>query len=138
MGGSFQNATGNLAFDRIAAYVAPPSVIAVTRLGPNPTGAASVQFRVGFDEPVFGVAADDFVLATTGSLSGASISGFSGSGATYVVTVATGTGNGDLRLNVPAGATIRDVVELSPNNLPFTTGETYSVIRGVYLPLVRR
>ncbi|MCS6881552.1 MAG: hypothetical protein NZU74_09480, partial [Chloroflexaceae bacterium] len=107
-----------------------PAVTAITRLDPNPTSAASVQFRVTFSEPVTGVAANDFALATTGNLSGASISGVSGNGATYTVTVATGTGDGALRLDVPAGATIADQVGLNVSNLPFTSGEAYTVNSG--------
>ncbi len=156
VGGFFQDAAGNLAADLVAAYVAPPSISAITRVNPNPTSAASVQFQVAFDEPVMGVAASDFALTTTGSLSGASVTGVSGSGATYVVTVATGTGDGTLRLDVPAGATINDLVGLNVSNLPFTSGQAYTVNSGggsppptltppgggtqvrVYLPLAQR
>ncbi|MDW8391392.1 MAG: hypothetical protein RMK84_14800, partial [Oscillochloridaceae bacterium] len=127
VGGFFWDAAGNQLADNIAAYAAPPSVSAITRLDPNPTSAASVQFQVTFDEPVTGVAASDFALATTGNLSGASISGVSGSGATYTVTVATGTGDGALRLDVPAGATINDLAGVGVNNAPFVTGESYTV-----------
>ncbi|MDW8390560.1 MAG: hypothetical protein RMK84_10590 [Oscillochloridaceae bacterium] len=129
-GGFFQDAAGNLAADFVAAYATPPSVSAITRVNPNPTSAASVQFQVAFDEPVTGVAASDFTLTTTGSLSGASVTGVSGSGATYTVTVATGTGDGTLRLDVPAGATIADLAGLNVSNLPFTSGQAYTVNRG--------
>ncbi len=130
VGGDFTDAAGIAEADAVAAYAAPPSVSAITRLAPNPTSAASVQFQVVFDEPVTGVAASDFTLTTTGSLSGASVTGVSGSGATYVVTVATGTGNGTLRLDVPAGATITDQVGFSLSNLPFTGGQAYTVNNG--------
>ncbi|MDW8392427.1 MAG: hypothetical protein RMK84_20110, partial [Oscillochloridaceae bacterium] len=115
-----------------------PTVTAITRLDPNPTSAASVQFQATFSEPVTGVAANDFALTTTGTLSGASVTGVSGSGTTYTITVATGTGNGTLRLDVPAGATIADQVGANVSNLPFTTGQAYTVNRKIYLPLVRR
>ncbi|MCX7791253.1 MAG: hypothetical protein N2378_11485 [Chloroflexaceae bacterium] len=130
VGGPFTNIGGNPAADYIVAYAVPPSVSAITRLSPDPTTADSVQFQVAFDEPVTGVAAGDFALTTTGGLSGASVTSVSGSGATYTVTVVTGTGNGTLRLDVPAGATITDLAGLSPNNLPFTVGATYTVNRG--------
>ncbi len=154
VGGDFQNAAGIPEADYVAAYATPPSVSAITRLDPNPASAASVQFQVAFDEPVVGVAASDFTLTTTGGISGAGVTGVSGSGATYTVTVATGTGDGTLRLDVPAGATIADLAGLNVSNLPFTSGEAYTVNRGggsptptppgggaqvrVYLPLAQR
>ena len=45
-----------------------------------------------FSEPVTGVGAGDFALTTTGTISGASITGVTGSLGTYTVTVNTGSG----------------------------------------------
>jgi CSLREA domain-containing protein len=78
---------------------ATPVVTGIVPAGANPTNAASVQFNVTFSEAVRGVNAADFVLATTG-LSGASISGVSGSGTSWTVTVSTGSGSGTLGLNL--------------------------------------
>ena len=112
-----------------------PTVLSNVRANPNPTTLASVDFTVTFSEPVMGVDMvgpqfDDFALTNSSGISGASITGVSGSGATYTVTVNTGTGGGTIRLDVPATATITDLVGNSLSGLPFSTGEAYSV-RGV-------
>ena len=54
-----------------------------------------------------GVDAADFALATSG-VSGASITGVSGSGTTYTVTASTGTGDGTLGLNLVDNDSITD------------------------------
>ena len=77
------------------------------RADADPTGAAIVHYTVTFAEPVAGVDAADFALATTG-VSGASITGVSGSGSTYTVTVNTGTGNGTVGLNLVDDDSIHD------------------------------
>jgi hypothetical protein len=79
-----------------------PTLVVVTgivRADASPTGAATVRFNVSFSEPVSGVDAADFRLAASG-VSGASISGVTGSGASYVATVVTGTGDGAIGLNL--------------------------------------
>lgn len=63
------------------------------------TNAASLSFSVVFSVAVTGVDATDFALGSTG-VSGASITGVSGSGTTYTVTVNTGSGDGSIRVNV--------------------------------------
>ena len=65
----------------------------------NPTNAATVHCTVTFSESVTGVDAGDFTLAATG-LTGTSITGVTGSGTTYTVTVNTGSGDGTLGLNL--------------------------------------
>ncbi len=117
-----------------------PTVTSSTRASPNPTNAASVQFVVIFSESVTGVDAADFSLATTGSLSGASVTGVSGAGASYTVTVATGGGSGTLRLDLNASGTgIQDLVG-NPISSGFTTGEVYTITKttAVFLPLAIR
>ena len=87
-----------------------PSVLSVIRGNPNPTGSSSVDFIVTFSEPVFGVDTSDFTLEVSG-VSGAAVSALSGSGNVYTVTVDTGSGDGTIRLDVRAGATIIDLDE---------------------------
>ena len=104
-----------------------PTVASISRASGNPTNAASVNFIVAFDEAVTGVDAGDFGLTTTGSFSGASVTGVSGSGTTWTVTVATGTGTGTLRLDLnPTGTGIQDT---AGNGVAggFTGGQHYSV-----------
>ncbi len=104
----------------------PPVVISSVRADANPTNAASVNFIVSFSEPVTDVDATDFNVTATG-VSGAAVANVSGSGVAYTVTVSTGSGDGTLRLDVPALATIRDAMGNGLANLPYQAGETYTV-----------
>jgi hypothetical protein len=104
-----------------------PTVISSTLANPNPTSRLSASFTVTFSEAVTGVDAADFSLITTG-VTGASITGVSGSGATWTVTVSTGSGNGTIHLNVLANGTILDVVN-HPLNGAFSSGLTYTVTK---------
>lgn len=110
-------------------FLAAPTVVSIVRADTNPTNAASVDFTVTFDQPVTGVDAADFVLTTTG-LSGTSITGVSGSGTTYTVTVNTGTGDGTVRLDLIDDDTIvgnGPLGGVGAGNGNFTTGEVYDV-----------
>ena len=109
----------------------PPTVVSSDRAGSNPTSAASVQFTVTFSESVTGVNTGDFTLFTTG-VSGAAITGVSGSGTSYTVTVNTGTGNGTIRLDVVDNDSIVDGAANplggpGAGNGNFTTGQFYTV-----------
>ena len=116
-----------------------PVVSSSVRGSINPTSAASVNFTVTFSESVTGVDIvapfNDFTLTKTGSVSGASVTGVSGSGTIYTVTVNTGLGNGTLRLDVADNNSIIDAdsnplggVAVGDGN--FTSGETYSINKG--------
>jgi hypothetical protein len=85
-----------------------PSVQSITRVNDNPTNLSSVDWTVTFSESVTGVDSSDFVLVQSGGVAGASITGVSGSGATYTVTANTGTGNGSLGLNLTDNDSIMD------------------------------
>ena len=123
-------------------YIAP-TVLSVLRASPNPTSAATVYFTVTFSEVVTGVDPSDFALTVTG-LTGTNVTGVSGSGSTYNVTVNTGSGDGTLRLDVTDNDSIADGVAnplggVGVGNGDFASGESYEVIRGrIYLPLVLR
>ncbi len=110
--------------------LSPPTVTSITRADANPTSSLSVDFTVIFSEPVSIVDAADYVLFQSG-VSGATVSGVSGSGNTYTVTVNTGTGSGIIRLDVPDTAVITDASGNPLDNLPFTSGETYTVIKSL-------
>jgi hypothetical protein len=107
----------------------PPTVISIQRASPSPTDAATVKFTVKFSESVSGVAAGDFQVSVAGKIQGASVSQVAGSGSTYTVTVNTGSGNGTLGLTVPIGASIQDLAGNAIAGLPFTSGQTYSVLK---------
>ena len=111
-----------------------PSVTSSLRADANPTDAASVNFTVTFSEAVSGVDPSDFSLTTTGSISGALVTNVSGSGNMYTVTVGTGSGNGDLRLDVVDDDSILNASG-SPLGGPgagngnFTSGEAYTIVK---------
>uniref|UniRef100_A0A7C1FWC7 Bacterial Ig-like domain-containing protein n=1 Tax=Caldilinea aerophila TaxID=133453 RepID=A0A7C1FWC7_9CHLR len=139
------NGLSNLPYTSGQAYEVDrtaPGVASITRVDPNPTSAASVAFSVIFSEAVIGVDAGDFSLTPTGSLGGASVTGVSGAGSVYTVTVSTGTGSGTLRLDIPSGASITDPAGNSLSNLPYTGGQAYDVDRiasaTLFLPVVLR
>jgi hypothetical protein len=107
--------------------VIPVCVLSITRVNINPTTSSSVDFMVTFSEAVIGVDISDFSLTTTGSVSGATVTGVSGSGSVYTVTVNTGTGSGMIYLDVPLSATVTDLAGHTLCGLPFTSGESYTV-----------
>ena len=114
-----------------------PFVSSITRVDPSPTELDSLRFTVTFSESVTGVDEGDFILTTTGTISGETIISVDGSGDTYTVTVSRGTGGGTLRLDVPASATITDQVGKSLTT-PYESGETYTILFKLYLPLVSK
>jgi hypothetical protein len=117
---------------------AAPTVLAINRTEPSPTHAPTVGFAVTFSEDVTGVDVSDFLPSTTGSVSGAAVTGVSGSGTTYTVTVSTAMGGGTLRLDAPASAAISDLAGNPLTGLPYTNGEVYTILYTVHLPLVLR
>ena len=117
-----------------------PTVVSSLRTNANPTNATSVDFTITFSEAVTGVDTSDFSLTTTG-VSGASVTGISGAGSVYTVAVNTGSGNGTIRLDVPASAvTITDLAGNPLASLPYSGGETYTITKTytVFLPLILR
>jgi len=109
-----------------------PVVISSQHTDPNPTTADSVNFTVTFSEAVSGVDASDFMLVTTDSLSHTFITGLSGSANMYTITVATGSGNGTLRLDLVDNDNIMDASGkplggVGGGNGDFTTGEAYTI-----------
>ena len=111
--------------------VTPPTVLSIVRADPNPTTASTVGFTVTFSESVVNVRTEDFSLAVTG-VSGATIGNVTGSGASYTVTVNTGSGNGTIHLDLVDDDIIKDIVNLplggaGTGNGDFTSGETYTI-----------
>jgi hypothetical protein len=115
-----------------------PVVVSSVRQDQNPTSADVVHFTVIFSEPVTGVDQADFLVTAFG-ISGTSILQVNGDGISFWIDVATGTGNGDLRLDVMDNDTIVDLVGLplggtDLGNGNFTTGESYTISRSVPPP----
>lgn len=111
----------------------PPVVSSITRANPNPTNAASVNFTVTFSAAVTGVDVSDFSLTATG-LTGAAVTGVSGSGNTYSVSVSTGSGDGTLRLDVVDDDSIINSSSTplggaGAGNGDFSTGPEYTINR---------
>ena len=110
-----------------------PIVASITRADPDFTDAASIDFDVTFSKPVTGVNQADFKLTATG-VTGPSITSVNGSGATYTVTVATGYGDGTIRLDVVDDDSIRDVSNhplggVGPGNGNYAGGESYNLLK---------
>jgi hypothetical protein len=89
-----------------------PTVVSINRTAASPTNASSVSFAVTFSEPVSGVntTAVDFGLATSGVTSASITSSTVDAGATRTVTVATGSGDGTIGLNLVDDDSIVDAV----------------------------
>ena len=116
-----------------------PTVVSSLRADPSPTSAASVNFTVTFSESVTGVDLNDFILTATG-VTGASVTSVTPvSAAVYTVTVNTGAGSGTLRLDIPASASITDLVGNPLAGLPYLTGDAYTVRWYIlFMPLIFR
>uniref|UniRef100_UPI0014221EE2 choice-of-anchor M domain-containing protein n=1 Tax=Thalassoroseus pseudoceratinae TaxID=2713176 RepID=UPI0014221EE2 len=105
-----------------------PVVQAIERASmENPTAVGEVTFLVTFSEAVTGVDTDNFALTLDG-VTGAIVTGVSGSGQEYLVTVSTGTGSGTIGLQVAQTATIEDA-EGNPLLEDFVGGEVFSIQR---------
>jgi len=107
-----------------------PAVTSINRSDFNPARAGfPVSWTVIFNNSMTGVDATDFALVQTGGPSGASITGVSGSGTTWIVTASTGTA-GTIGLNlvdndsILAGGVPLGGVGVNGN----FTGQTYTLI----------
>lgn len=101
-----------------------PAVVSVLRSGQNPTNASSVDYSVTFSEPVMGLDTADFGLTSN---TGAQLTGLSGVGNFYTVSVTTGLGNDELRLDFIDNDSVMDLAgNLTAQN---TQGEVYSIDR---------
>jgi hypothetical protein len=121
-------------FYHIPPDLTPPTVLSIIRTSTNPTSAANVDFKVTFSEAVTGVDETDFYLTTTGEIGGAAVTSFvdTGDQTRYIVTVATGIGDGTIRLDVADDDSIQDgngnpLGGLGEGNGDFTAGEAYTV-----------
>ncbi|MBX7222274.1 MAG: NHL repeat-containing protein [Blastocatellia bacterium] len=108
---------------------APNATASIVRADVNPVcGPATVSWTLNFSADTAGLTASDFNLAGSG-LAGAGITNVSGSGRTWTVTANTGTGTGLLRLDMISGPCFQ--------NLPFTSGESYTVNAAPAVPPIQ-
>jgi hypothetical protein len=119
-------AFAGLMFGVVSAFAAAgPTVSSFTRVGSSPTNAGSVSWSVVFSSSVTGVSASNFSLQPAGGVSGAGPVLVSGSGSSYTVSAATGSGNGTLGLNLSAGS-IKDSSNHGLQGAPYT-GPVYAI-----------
>lgn len=103
-----------------------PVPVSLNRITASPvkTGA-TVQYSMVFDRAVSNVTAGDFQIAAAG-LSGSSVTGVSGGGTTWTVSVYVGTGNGTLTLSLNDGD--RSIHAQSTGHVfSGLTGQTFTV-----------
>ncbi|MBW4466749.1 MAG: hypothetical protein KME07_15095 [Pegethrix bostrychoides GSE-TBD4-15B] len=108
-----------------------PLVASITPSGLNPTAAGTVEFTVVFNQDVTGVDRSDFRMFGSGIVNFGIASEVTGSGNTYKVVGNTGTGNGQLGLNLLDNDSIKNNVGAplggaGVGNGNFT-GQTYTV-----------
>ncbi|MBN2292983.1 MAG: cadherin-like domain-containing protein [Pirellulales bacterium] len=111
--------------------VTHPTVISIARAGQDPTNASSVDYTVTFSEEVSGVDAYDFTLFVQGEMTDthiASVLPYDDSSTVYTVTVATGSGDGTIRLDVIENGTITDQ-DGDPLDCCFMGAESYTIDR---------
>jgi CSLREA domain-containing protein len=131
--GNVSGASGGL---NVIIDTTPPTVASIARFNPSATttNATSVDFLVTFSEVVTGVDLSDFSVNAGAGITGASKTSVTPDpdGIHYTVKVNTGSGNGNLRLDVVDDNTIRDVVDLALGGPAlgdgnFNTGQVYIV-----------
>ncbi|MFO0876683.1 MAG: Ig-like domain-containing protein [Gemmataceae bacterium] len=109
-----------------------PTVMSITRNNLSPSNLGQVSFTVTFSETVTSVDTTDFSLTLGGTLTGATVTDVQGSGSVRTVVVNTGTGDGNLSLNLIDDDTIADQVGnklggAGQGNGDFTTGESITI-----------
>lgn len=106
-----------------------PSVTSINRKTPanQTTNATSVVWTVTFNESVSNVDTSDFqITKVSGTISGYSVTTVSAaSGTSMDVTVSTGSGDGEIRLDLKSGTNVTDAAGNVAN--AYTSGQTYLV-----------
>ena len=115
-----------------AAAFTAPTVVSVVGTDPAvlTTTSGTVVFTVTFSAAVKGVDTADFSTIEAGGLTGSSVSLVTAldGGATYTVTVLTGSFTGTLGLHVLNNGTILDDVTDVPLASDFSAGDTYTIV----------
>jgi hypothetical protein len=117
-------ATGLTSADSAAVKVRILNILSISRVGSNPSSANSLSWTITFSESVSGLTAAN--LALTGS-TGATITGVSGSGTTWTVTVNPGTAGGSVGLSMANSTGVANSAGLGVTNVPFATGDTFTI-----------
>ncbi|NBO64006.1 MAG: hypothetical protein EBU88_03995 [Acidobacteria bacterium] len=99
-------------------------VVSITRVGSSPSSNNPLVWKILFTGALSGVSPTNFSL--TGS-PGATITGVTGSGAEWFVSVDPGTAVQSVGLSMVNGTGITNSANLQLVNLPFTTGDSITV-----------
>ena len=126
--GNTTTVTGDFTVD----ITSPTTVDAVLISGVSPTHAALADFQVFFSADVSPVVPADFALATTGGISGASVTSVTVNANIATVTVNTGSGDGTIRLDVVDQDTILDIYSrplggTGLGNGDYSAGQAYTI-----------
>ncbi|MBP2303547.1 beta strand repeat-containing protein [Azospirillum picis] len=130
--GNVVDAASNTATGTVS-FTVPQLGPSVTSITPTPNTAATagnVDYTVVFSTAVTGVSADDFTLTATHGTAAGTITGITGSGSTYTVSVATAADTqGTLRLDLNGSGTgITDSGDRAITG-GFTTGTAHTMDR---------
>jgi hypothetical protein len=112
---AFEQAPAPLASQLVYAEPTPRLISSIQTIGQTVASGLTVQFLVTFAQPVAGVSVSDFVVVTGHHVADARITGISGHGAVYTVTVETGSGDGTLTLNLKDEASIATATGTAAN-----------------------
>ncbi len=114
-GGFIELAIDNLNFCEAVPLVdtQAPAVNSILKVGSPLSTAGSVSFQVTFDEAASNVSLDDFTLLKTGTTTGA-LTGISGSGSVYTLSVTGISSEGSLQIKLNAGTDIEDALGNTP------------------------
>lgn len=103
---------------------ATPRVVSITRNGNSVTNSQVVTYTVKFNKTVTGVNAGDFQVTGDAGLNGLMITAVSAdSGTTRTVTIDTGAGSGELRLDLIDDDTVHDSGNLLLSGAGMNTGD---------------
>lgn len=130
------NGSTTLVGNAKAVQLSVPKVVSIHREGATTIPAGDAEFLVEFSRPVTGIDPTDFVLATTGNITGAYIAHIhtTADPNVFEVHAKTGTGSGTIKLNLLDNDTIVSNIGsklggtgLSNGN--FLAGESYTVVQ---------
>jgi len=102
-----------------------PVVQSISKTGTSLSTAGTVNFQVTFDEDASNVTLDDFTLLRTGTATGA-LTGISGSGSSYTLSVTGISGEGSVQIKLNSGTNIQDALGNTPP-FEFLNGEIHLV-----------
>jgi len=106
-----------------APIVPPVNVLSINRVGVSPSSESTISWTVTLDQSVTGLSAANFGLAGS---AGAKITGVTGSGTTWTVTVDPGTAVSTVGLNMVNSTGVGSSLGVPVLNLPYT-GQTYLI-----------